>query len=648
MSNLYTTQFVYTDFNYIMDLNGEQIDALNKVTNGHNVLILGSAGTGKTHLIKQIEKSLKKNNKNVAITATTGIASALYANAMTIHKWSGIGDGRYNTGEVKSVVEHYAEFAIVRDRLKTTDVLIIDECSMLSKKFFESLDQVCQIRNPDKLFGGIQLVLSGDFKQLPPVPNPLYAEEGEFCFQSELFTKVIPHRIILREVVRQSEPHLIKAIKEAADGEMSIDSINFIKTLERPLTDASDCVKLFSRNEKVDQHNRDCILEYPGELYEFKSHDDGDRHFLEKMIAPKILWLKIGSPVMLLKNISDKLVNGLQGHVHSITDMGPVIEFTSLQTKLQLEKHRFAVFSPSKNAEVAVRTQYPVNLSFSMTIHKSQGLTLNRLEVDCHQIFKPGQLGVALGRAKSSEGLRVINFDPTCHVISQPEVVQLFMNQPSILEHEDLSCCRPGLKGNTQEPNPPGIYTLQDMQLIQESIDNVEMNENFRKDLLESFNIKKKMAHRKQVRVSETGIHDKKTTRKGKAPAVKKAQLKKDEQHVEEISSEEEYKLTVLLESANPSKPRDIIVKLTSYRAKLYLRRSKLKDVGYKSTFINEDLTSKRSSLLFNARALVKSGRLLGAWSSDGTILIKDSKSKIHRVSNNDYLTSFRSDDSNR
>ncbi|XP_052271830.1 uncharacterized protein LOC127872545 [Dreissena polymorpha] len=113
-----------------------------------------------------------------------------------------------------------------------------------------------------------------------------------------------------------------------------------------------------------------------------------------------------------------------------------------------------------------------------MTIHKSQGLTLNRLEVDCHQIFKPGQLGVALGRAKSSEGLRVINFDPTCHVISQPEVVQLFMNQPSILEHEDLSCCRPGLKGNTQEPNPPGIYTLQDMQLIQESIDNVEMNEN--------------------------------------------------------------------------------------------------------------------------------------------------------------------------
>ena len=107
-------------------------------------------------------------------------------------------------------------------------------------------------------------------------------------------------------------------------------------------------------------------------------------------------------------------------------------------------------------------------------------------------------------------------------------------------------------------------------------------------------------------------------------------------------------KLTVLLESANPSKPRDIIVKLTSYRAKLYLRRSKLKDVGYKSTFINEDLTSKRSSLLFNARALVKSGRLLGAWSSDGTILIKDSKSKIHRVSNNVYVESFRSDDSNR
>jgi len=100
----------------------------------------------------------------------------------------------------------------------------------------------------------------------------------------------------------------------------------------------------------------------------------------------------------------------------------------------------------------------------------------------------------------------------------------------------------------------------------------------------------------------------------------------------------------------NPSKPRDIIVKFTSYRArqKVYLKRSKLKDVGYNKTFINEDLTAKRSSLLFNARALVKSGRLLGAWSSDGTILIKDSKSKTHRVNNNDYLNSFRSDDSNR
>ncbi|XP_053384702.1 uncharacterized protein LOC128550205 [Mercenaria mercenaria] len=248
-----------------------------------------------------------------------------------------------------------------------------DECSMLSKNFFECLNEVCKLKDENQHFGGIQLLLSGDFRQLLPVPNHLYGEQGEFCFESKLFSEVLPHRITLTTVVRQSEKDLIHAIHEVSAGILSAETALFIESLQRPLK-KDRCIKLFSTNEQVEDYNRQCTVDFPGELYEYKSTDEGDRKYLNKILAPQTLWLKKETPVMLLRNLSDKLVNGLQG---TVIENGPIVEFSSLNMKLPMGKIKFSVFSPTMNTDVTVRVQYQIKLSFAISIHKSQGLTLD-------------------------------------------------------------------------------------------------------------------------------------------------------------------------------------------------------------------------------------------------------------------------------
>ncbi|XP_045167554.2 uncharacterized protein LOC123530842 [Mercenaria mercenaria] len=401
-----------------------------ELNTAQSLLLLGAAGTGKTYLLKQIVQALKSEGKSVALTATTRIACCLYDDASTIHRWSGISDGRHDVSEIRKVIENNVQFVEVRKRITQTDVLVTDECSMLSKRLFEYLDEVCKLKDQKHSFGGIQLVLSGDFTQLPPVPNQLYGEEGEFCFESKLFENILPHRVTLTEVRRQSEKDLIKAIHEVANGNVTKETETFIHGLSRPLPCDTESITLFARNEQVDEYNRNRIIEFPGQ-FEFQSSDEGDQKHLNKILAPKTLRLKKGALVILLHNLSDKLVNGLCGHVYDICETGPVVEFKfpTLSIKVQLEKLRFSVFSPSRNTDVAIRLQYPVKLSFAMSIHKSQGLTLESLEIDCRQIFKPGKLGVALGRAPETKGLLVINFNAKQSVIPQPASVLNFLQK---------------------------------------------------------------------------------------------------------------------------------------------------------------------------------------------------------------------------
>ncbi|XP_060582058.1 uncharacterized protein LOC132738566, partial [Ruditapes philippinarum] len=226
-----------------------------------------------------------------------------------------------------------------------------------------------------------------------------------YCFESDVFNQAFPHVTILTEVVRQNERDMIKAIREISIGVVSDETIKLLKELQRPLQD--ETIKLFSTNDLVDDYNRDRILDFPGQIHEKISIDTGDKKYLKEQTAPRNLWLKIGIPVMLIKNLSDQLVNGLRGTVYDIQEDGKVlVEFPNMKEATYIEKVRFEVFDPRKNAVVAVREQYPLKPAYALTIHKSQGMTLERVEVDCRDIFKPGQLGVAMGRACTLEGLR--------------------------------------------------------------------------------------------------------------------------------------------------------------------------------------------------------------------------------------------------
>lgn len=157
-----------------MKLNKNQTSALYVARNGHNLLLLGTAGTGKSYVISEIYKELTVKDKNVQLTCSTGIACAVYPThfkPMPVHKFTGIDDGRHEPKEITSVLKNNAKYDKVISAIMATDVLILDECSMISKRTFEAIKSVCEIRDPSKIFGGIQIIFSGDFYQLPPVPN---------------------------------------------------------------------------------------------------------------------------------------------------------------------------------------------------------------------------------------------------------------------------------------------------------------------------------------------------------------------------------------------------------------------------------------------------------------------------------------------
>ncbi|XP_062597103.1 uncharacterized protein LOC134258565 [Saccostrea cucullata] len=425
-----------------MHLTNGQQRALKIALEGHNLYVGGQAGTGKSVLLSHIFESLH-NKKKVALTCTTGIACTNFPSrfdAVTIHSWAGLDDGRHDTSEIKSIVKHHKKD--VYNRICATDVLIVDEISMLSQRLLEQLEEVCSLRDEPKYFGGIQVVLCGDFMQLPPVRNAIYNDAGNFCFLSPLFDTAFPHRIILKDVVRQSDIEFVCTINEIARGSLSQKSKNFLQSLDRPLHVPSS-VKLYATNELVNRHNRKCLFEMPGIHTEYLAEDSGDISCLSRVAAPQVLWLKKDCPVILLKNLSKKLVNGLQGTIMSCERDGPVVHFASVDETVKMKQERFSVFSPVLRRNLAERKQIPVKLAFALTIHKAQGMTLECVEIDCQQIFSPGQLGVGVSRVKSPTGLRLINFNETA-CIPMPTIIFKFLDTCTLTmtQDADLGCCK--------------------------------------------------------------------------------------------------------------------------------------------------------------------------------------------------------------
>ena len=224
-------------------------------------------------------EALRKKGKKVAVTASTGMATTALPNmnAVTLHSWAGLLDGRHSIEELQEII--YTDvFAQARNRITTTDVLVIDEISMISALLFDKLEYVIRsIKEPNKAFGGMQMVLSGSFKQLPPICNTRYGDLGDFVFSSSAFKRNIVHHVHLTEVVRQHEVDLIMAVNQLCSGDPNEETHQLMESLSRPINCDPDNepVRLFATNFDVDLHNYMCLSEAEGRLQTYTSSDTG-------------------------------------------------------------------------------------------------------------------------------------------------------------------------------------------------------------------------------------------------------------------------------------------------------------------------------------------------------------------------------------
>lgn len=255
-----------------------------------------------------------------------------------------MGDGRFSATEICNHIGNREEYKDTLNRIRNTDVLIVDEVSMLSKKMFEQLEEICCLKNRSKIFGGIQVILCGDFFQLPPVKNTLYEDDGSFCFNSAVFKTAFPHRISLTQIKRQSECKLIEIINELSGKgkELSENTIYQLKQLSRQTEDTGETTTLFSTNLLVDSYNRDAILNEKGDLIEYVSDDYGENKYTSRITAPRKLWLKKDCPVILLRKISDQLVNGSLGRIISCESECVTVFFSKPAITARLAKVSFS------------------------------------------------------------------------------------------------------------------------------------------------------------------------------------------------------------------------------------------------------------------------------------------------------------------
>ncbi len=388
-----------------------QKQALALLKTGANVFLTGEAGSGKTHTINDYTAYLREHEIDYAVTASTGIA-ATHIHGMTLHSWSGIG---IETSLDQDTVKHIAENRYAAKRIKRAQVLIVDEVSMLDGTVLSLVERVCRkVRKSQRAFGGLQVVLVGDFFQLPPVSSS--GRTVEFAFDSEAWQVIAPTVCYLTEQHRQEDGiflDLLAAIRRNDCDETHVEVIRERLTSLEELPD--DMTRLFPHNKNVDTINISELKKLPGKSRVFLMAARGPATLSDALIrgciSPERLELKEGAVVMFTKN------NPQLGFVNGT--LGSVIGFDSVSKYPLVETHegrRILVepmeWSISEGDEVLAKiTQLPLKLAWAMTIHKSQGVSLDAAVMDLSQAFEFGQGYVALSRVRRLSGVHLLGIN---------------------------------------------------------------------------------------------------------------------------------------------------------------------------------------------------------------------------------------------
>ncbi len=401
----------------------KQALALEIMLSGENVFLTGAAGSGKTFTLNQFIKLAKNSGKKVSVTATTGLA-ATHLGGNTIHAWSGIGIYDYLSRKF------FEKFPKTRaEIIKNTDILVIDEISMLHDFRLDMVEEICRtIRQNDKPFGGIQVILCGDFFQLPPI-NRAGGRTGGFAIHSNAWKLAEFTICYLEENHRQKNDELseilnalraddlrrkhAQSLLDRIDVEPNFESDDFSKNL----------TELHTTNIDVDKINEQKLAELEGEEFHFAQTTTGAKNYVETLqksvLAPELLRLKKGALVMAVKNAQNRqYVNGSIGEVvdfERLTDY-PIVQFRNGKIITMVPETWEMRDGEKKRASIM---QIPLRLAYAITVHKSQGMTLDAARIDLRKAFSEGMGYVALSRVRSLDRLYLLGINRTALMVSE-------------------------------------------------------------------------------------------------------------------------------------------------------------------------------------------------------------------------------------
>jgi len=406
-------------------LDREQKHVISMIREGKNIFFTGSAGTGKSFLLKRIVDMLPP--AHTAVTASTGVA-ACHIGGTTLHSFSGIGKGA--TSRAQCVQAALSKPSVVK-RWKACRYLIVDEISMIDADYFDTVEAVARTaRQNQNPFGGIQVILCGDFFQLPPVSRG--KEKKKLCFQSSSWERCVEVSWELRKIYRQTDQYFINILQDLRIGRCDSKTLSTLKATRHNKIECGRILatKLCTHRDAVDQINQDELDKLSGKPIVFEAQDNCSAYSsLMNEILPdtKSITLKVGTQVMLTKNldVTKGLVNGSRGIVTQFEKGSmqlPTVKFLcGLETKIKRETW---IVKLSFDA-AACRKQLPLKPAWAISIHKSQGMTLDCVEMSLSRVFENGQAYVALSRARALKGLRVLDFERSC-VRSNVDVLRFY------------------------------------------------------------------------------------------------------------------------------------------------------------------------------------------------------------------------------
>jgi len=392
-----------------MILSDEQQEAVQSALDGGNVFVSGQGGVGKSVAISKIVETLRNKGRIVAITASTGIA-ALSIGGCTIHSFLGSGISN-NIKDLKKKMSSIRNLRLIKDTINSTDTLVIDEVSMLTGDYFDMMNYwLKNIKNNIKPFGGIQLIVVGDFLQLPPVVKQYSNIEKEFAFESDSWWDASFSCTYLTKSFRQDDIEFIEHLNNIRNGSLTEDTKQYFN--KRVGIKLKDPTRLFSYKKDVKATNKEHIDKLPGTSQYFDASVYGSSdHWVEKIkndcMAEEFLELKIGAPVIFISNSNVyEYANGERGIVTSINDSCVEVEKQN-GSIVPVFKYEWNIVDGLGDNKATMK-QIPLLLAYAMTIHKSQGLTLDLLKCDVSTCFAPGQAYVALSRARSIDGMSLV------------------------------------------------------------------------------------------------------------------------------------------------------------------------------------------------------------------------------------------------